>query len=399
MVPIPAGTFTMGSPESEAGRGADEGPQHKVALPAFYMATKEVTWSEYDEFAFSLDLQRKRKLGLTGPKDAGDAVSRPTPPYADESWGWGKEAQPVIGVTQYAASRYCEWLSARTGKKYRLPTEAEWEYAARAGTTTAYSFGNDPAAAGDYAWFKDNAGEQPHVGGAKKPNAWGLFDIARQRRGMDCRQVRRRLLQLSHPRPRRSTIPARSCIPTRSGAARGTTSRRSCGRRHGDRQPRRGAGAIRRTRRACGGTPTRHSSACGSSPRWTIPASNSRLSGHLTACARRKRSSGPRTGVRHGSAALKAGTPSRRDFIKTSTAAIVGGTIASSLSTIPGAYAAGSDEIRVGVIGCGGRGTGAVDNVLVVRRRRAPRRDGRPVQGSPASPASRTWPSTAPRSP
>jgi formylglycine-generating enzyme required for sulfatase activity len=177
MVPIPAGNFTMGSPASEAGRGADEGPQHKVSLPAFYIAKKEVTWSEYDEFGFSLDLQRKRKLGLTGPKDAGDAVSRPTPPYADESWGWGKEQQPVIGVTQYAASRYCEWLSARTGKKYRLPTEAEWEYAARAGTTTAYSFGDDPAAIAEYAWFKENSGEQPHLGGAKKPNPWGLFDM------------------------------------------------------------------------------------------------------------------------------------------------------------------------------------------------------------------------------
>ena len=83
----------------------------------------------------------------------------------------------MIGVTQYAASRYCEWLSARTGKKYRLPTEAEWEYAARAGTTTAYSFGADPATVADYAWFKDNAGEQPRVGGGKKPNAWGLFDM------------------------------------------------------------------------------------------------------------------------------------------------------------------------------------------------------------------------------
>src|SRR4029453_17616739 len=74
MVPIPAGTFTMGSPESEAGRGADEGPQTKVTLPCFYMAVKGVPWSAYDEFAFSLDLQRKRKLGLTGPKDAGDAI-------------------------------------------------------------------------------------------------------------------------------------------------------------------------------------------------------------------------------------------------------------------------------------------------------------------------------------
>jgi len=177
MVPVAAGTFLMGSPEAEAGRNADEGPQHKVTVKAFYMGAKEVTWAEYDEFAFSFDLQRKRKLGLTGPKDAGDVVSRPTPPYADESWGWGKEAQPVIGITQYSATKYCEWLSARTGKKYRLPTEAEWEYAARAGTTTAYAFGNDAAAIADHAWLKANSDEQPHVGGQKKPNAWGLFDM------------------------------------------------------------------------------------------------------------------------------------------------------------------------------------------------------------------------------
>ena len=177
MVPVPAGTFMMGSPASEAGRGADEGPQHQVTVKAFYIGAKEVTWSEYDEFAFSIDLQRKRKLGLAGPKDAGDVVSRPTPPYADESWGWGKEAQPVIGITQYAATKYCEWLSARTGKKYRLPTEAEWEYAARAGTKTAYSFGDDAAAVGEYAWLKSNSEEQPKVGGQKKPNAWGLFDV------------------------------------------------------------------------------------------------------------------------------------------------------------------------------------------------------------------------------
>ena len=177
MLPIPAGTFTMGSAASEAGRGEDEGPMHAVSVKAFFMASKEITWSEYDEFAFSQDIRRKRKLGLTGPKDTADAMTRPTPPYADESWGWGKEAQPVIGITQYAASRYCEWLSARTGKHYRLPTEAEWEYAARAGTTTAYSWGDDPAQAADYAWFKANAGEQPHLGGGRKPNPWGLFDM------------------------------------------------------------------------------------------------------------------------------------------------------------------------------------------------------------------------------
>jgi formylglycine-generating enzyme required for sulfatase activity len=177
MVPVPAGTFTMGSPETEAGHQADESPQHAVTLKAFYIGAKEITWDEYDEFAFSKDLLRKRRLGLTGPKDAGDAVSRPTPPYADESWGWGKGQQPVIGITQYAAVKYCEWLSARTGKKYRLPTEAEWEYAARAGTTTPYSFGGDAAALDQYAWYKANADEQPHPGGQKKPNPWGLFDM------------------------------------------------------------------------------------------------------------------------------------------------------------------------------------------------------------------------------
>jgi formylglycine-generating enzyme required for sulfatase activity len=84
MVPVAAGTFEMGSPESEAGRQADEGPQHTVKLPAFYMGKIEVTWDEYDQFGFSLDLQRKRKLGTQPSKEGADAVSRPTPPYADE---------------------------------------------------------------------------------------------------------------------------------------------------------------------------------------------------------------------------------------------------------------------------------------------------------------------------
>lgn len=177
MVPVPAGTFTMGSPATEPGHQPDESPQRQVTLPAFYVGRIEVTWDEYDQFGFKLDLQRKRKLGVQLPQDAADAVTRPTPPYADESWGWGKETQPVIGVTQYAAVKYCEWLSARTGKKYRLPTEAEWEYAARAGTKTPYFFGDDPAGLGEYAWYRANSEEQPHVGAQKKPNAWGLYDM------------------------------------------------------------------------------------------------------------------------------------------------------------------------------------------------------------------------------
>ena len=80
-----------------------------------------------------------------GEKKA-DALTRPTPPYADETFGFGRKGQPVICITHHAAMEYCRWLSKTTGKAYRLPTEAEWEWAARVGTKTAYSFGNDPAA-------------------------------------------------------------------------------------------------------------------------------------------------------------------------------------------------------------------------------------------------------------
>ena len=88
-----------------------------------------------------------------------------------------KGKQPAISMTHHAAMEYCRWLSAKTGKTYRLPTEAEWEYACRAGTKTAYSFGDDPTKLGEYAWYADNSDGTPQIGGKKKPNPWGLYDM------------------------------------------------------------------------------------------------------------------------------------------------------------------------------------------------------------------------------
>ena len=181
LVVIPGGTYLQGSPDSEPKRGKDEGPQHEVAIAPLWMGKFEVTWDEYDLFAFAMDLKKKKRDGvdLTKQPDtekASDAVTRPTPPYADETFGHGRKGQPVICITHHSAMEYCRWLSAKTGKTYRLPTEAEWEYACRAGTKTLYSFGNDPAELGEYAWYVENS-EKPQPVGKKKPNPWGLHDM------------------------------------------------------------------------------------------------------------------------------------------------------------------------------------------------------------------------------
>jgi formylglycine-generating enzyme required for sulfatase activity len=179
MVPIPGGEFVMGSPAGEAGRQPDEGPQHKVKISPFWMGRCEVTWNEYELFMYPDD---EKKLRETNPTDeyvnkVSDAVTRPSKPYMDMSFGMGKEGYPAISMTQHAANKYCHWLSAKTGHFYRLPTEAEWEYACRAGATTAYSFGNEAGKLGDYAWFEDNSEMKYQKVGKKKPNPWGLYDV------------------------------------------------------------------------------------------------------------------------------------------------------------------------------------------------------------------------------
>jgi formylglycine-generating enzyme required for sulfatase activity len=119
MVVIPAGEFTMGSPSDEMYRGAEA--QHRVTIPASFAVSKyEITFDEWDACV----------------ADGGCGGHRP------DDQGWGRGKQPVINVSWNDAKAYVEWLSRKTGKQYRLPSESEWEYAARAGTTTSFSFGD-----------------------------------------------------------------------------------------------------------------------------------------------------------------------------------------------------------------------------------------------------------------
>lgn len=179
MVPIPGGKFLMGSPETEKGRKPDEGPQHEVEIEPFWMAKYETLWDAYETWSFELDKRRREQTKEPATKwdEIADAIARPTPPYTDMSFGMGKKDRPAVCMTLYAAQHFCKWLSAKTGRYYRLPTEAEWEYACRAGTTTAYSFGDNPEDLDDYAWYFDNSDDKYHKVGEKKPNPWGLYDM------------------------------------------------------------------------------------------------------------------------------------------------------------------------------------------------------------------------------
>jgi formylglycine-generating enzyme required for sulfatase activity len=152
MVRIEPGSFLMGSPE---GRGAsDERPRHPVRIDSpFWMYAHEVTFDAFDLYALA-----------TGREPPGDE-------------GWGRGRRPVINVSWGDASDFAGWYSARSGRACRLPTEAEWEYAARAGTATDWSFGDGEAQVGSHAWYVDNSGEKTHPVGGKAPNPWGLYDV------------------------------------------------------------------------------------------------------------------------------------------------------------------------------------------------------------------------------
>lgn len=183
MVLIPSGSFLMGSPEGEAGRQKNEGPQHKVNLDAFYLCTTETTielfLAYYQETVTAkrdfLEVEQAAKEAEQADGDV-DAITGPTPVYGDLTMGYGKQ-HPAIGMTWHNAMTFCRWLSKKTGKQYRLPTEAEWEYACRAGTTSVFSFGDEPGQLTDYAWCKGNSDGETHDVAKKKPNGWALYDM------------------------------------------------------------------------------------------------------------------------------------------------------------------------------------------------------------------------------
>lgn len=147
---IPAGEFDMGSPSSEKGRYDDrEGPIHRVKIAkAFYMGKYMVTQKQWRDI-----------MGTNPSYFKGDNL-----PVGDVEWN---DVQEFIRKLNGKEGNY----------KYRLPSESEWEYAARAGTTTRYFFGDDESELGEYAWYKDNSGDKAHDVGLKKPNPWGLYDM------------------------------------------------------------------------------------------------------------------------------------------------------------------------------------------------------------------------------
>lgn len=199
MIAMPGGEFIMGSPESEPCRRPDEGPASRVTVRPFWMEEIEVSWREYLAF-YAATSTGVKTAGETQAGSGGDsrrspdAITGPTPPYGAPDQGWGKGLRPAITMTYHAAETYCLWLTKVTGKKYRLPTEAEWEYACRAGTSTPYPFAGDPkkltsaswrnrlfgvddSIVRANAWFRGNSGWKTQPPYAKGPNAFGLYNM------------------------------------------------------------------------------------------------------------------------------------------------------------------------------------------------------------------------------
>ncbi|MCX6327792.1 MAG: SUMF1/EgtB/PvdO family nonheme iron enzyme, partial [Bacteroidia bacterium] len=198
MVAIPGGTFKMGSPADEPFRNEDEGPVRQVEISSFFMAVIEVTWDEYMTFYVQTATEGRTTdtEGLRNTRAAEtDAISGATPPYGQPDQGWGLGQRPAISFSFQAAETYCKWLTSVTGKTYRLPTEAEWEYACRAGSANPYFFTGDPkkfekrglkaklskndtAIINTYIIYKGNSPTKTQTPDRVKPNPFGLRNMA-----------------------------------------------------------------------------------------------------------------------------------------------------------------------------------------------------------------------------
>lgn len=182
MIPVPGGTFKFGASESDPNKKDDESPQVELQVSPMWVAKTEISWGEYKEFMklYSIfkefEAQGKR---IVTDENRADAITAPTELYEPtHTFEYGEALnQPAVTMTQYAAQQYTKWLSLITGQQFRLPTEAEWEYACRAGATTAYHWGDDPAEIDQYAWYFDNADSGQMPVGTKAPNAFGLHDM------------------------------------------------------------------------------------------------------------------------------------------------------------------------------------------------------------------------------
>lgn len=172
MVPIKGGKFTLGAVKKDKKKEADELPNKNVEISSFWMGAFEVTQKE-----FLLFTDRTSDILPNGEQNP-LVISRPSSPYEDPSKGLGDDdMKPTVGLTQYGALSYCRWLYNRTGVFYRIPTEAEWEFAAKAGTETPYFFGKKAKELEKYAWYKKNGADQLHKVGLKEPSPNGLYDI------------------------------------------------------------------------------------------------------------------------------------------------------------------------------------------------------------------------------
>jgi formylglycine-generating enzyme required for sulfatase activity len=197
MIAIPGGTFKMGSMPKENFHKENEAPVREVTISPFFMAEVEATWDQF--WAFYSNTMSE---GRTPPETVYannsnpnvDAISGPTPPFGIPDQGWGGGSRPAITMTHYAAETFCQWLSKKTGKKYRLPTEAEWEYAARGGTETPYFFEGKPKdysddgfmrkffsakteIISDYVIYSKNSKNRTHEPDAVKANPFGLKNM------------------------------------------------------------------------------------------------------------------------------------------------------------------------------------------------------------------------------